>query len=312
MDMNAEETARSILNMSIRGAGRIARAGVESIKFHANSFEGDDLTSFIKEIDNARETIVLSRPTAISLWNGLQAALKGLDAVKSVQEGRELIIANSDIFIRDSLNAMDRIGFFGSRRITDGDTILTHCNSHAAISVIKAAHAQGKNIKVYATESRPWRQGILTVNELAKEGIDTTLIIDSAVRSVMRKINVVLVGADTITSSGVLINKIGTSQIALAAHEARVPFLVCSETYKFSPKTLFGDLVHIEERDAGEIVKQGEIPDSVKVYNPVFDATPPEYIDSIVTEIGLIPPFAAYEVIVKQLGPEYFFNNMEL
>lgn len=310
--MNAEETARSILDMSIRGAGRIARAGVESIKFHAESFQGDELSTFLKEIEDARKTIVQSRPTAISLWNGLQAALKGLDSTKSVQEGRDLIGANSDIFIRDSLEATGRIGYFGSRRISEGDTVLTHCNSHAAISVIKAAHAQGKNIKVFATESRPWRQGILTVNELAKEGIDTTLIIDSAVRSVMRKVNIVLVGADTITSSGVLINKIGTSQIALAAHEARVPFLVCTETFKFSPKTLFGDLVHIEERDAGEIVKKGEIPDSVKVYNPVFDATPPEYIDSIVTEIGLIPPFAAYEVIARQLGPEHIFNNMEL
>ena len=311
MGMNAEETAQAIIDMTIRGAGRIARAGVESIRFHATSFEGDDLPSFLEEINDTRETLVQSRPTAISLWNGLQAAIKGLNAVNSVEEGRELIIANSDTFIRDSLNALGRIGHFGSHRISDGDTILTHCNSHAALSAIKEAHAQGKNIKVFATESRPWRQGILTVNELAQEGIDTTLIIDGAVRSVMRKVDVVLVGADTITSSGVLINKIGTSQIALAAQEARVPFLVCSETFKFSPKTLFGDLVQIEERDAGEIVKEGEIPASVKVYNPVFDATPPEYIDSIVTEIGLIPPFAAYEVIVKRLGPEYIFNNME-
>jgi ribose 1,5-bisphosphate isomerase len=311
MSMNAKDTARDIESMTIRGAGRIARAGVEAMKHHAQSYQGDDLIAFQKEMEEARAIVVSSRPTAISLWNGLQSALMGLDKVNDVEEGRRLVANNADSFIRESLQAMERIGQMGSRRISDGDTILTHCNSHAAISVIKAAHAQGKRIKVFATESRPWRQGILTVNELAKEGIDVTLIIDGAVRSVMRKVNVVLVGADTITSSGVLINKIGTSQIALAAQEARVPFLVCSETYKFSPKTLFGDLVHIEERDPGEIVKEGEISPSVSVFNPVFDATPPEYIDSIVTEIGLIPPFAAYEVIVKRLGPDYIFNNME-
>ncbi|MFA7342026.1 MAG: ribose 1,5-bisphosphate isomerase [Candidatus Methanomethylophilaceae archaeon] len=309
--MNAEETARDIESMKIRGAGRIARAGVEAMKHHALSYKGSDLDGFQKEMQEARDVVVNSRPTAISLWNGLQSALKGLEKVTDVEEGKKLVSSNADLFVRDSLQAMDRIGQMGSRRISDGDTVLTHCNSHAAISVIKTAHAQGKRIKVYATESRPWRQGILTVNELAKEGIDVTLIIDGAVRSVMRKVNIVLVGADTITSSGVLINKIGTSQIALAAQEARVPFLVCSETYKFSPKTLFGDLVHIEERDAGEIVKEGEIPSSVKVFNPVFDATPPEYIDTIVTEIGLIPPFAAYEVIVKKLGSDYVFDNME-
>lgn len=311
MSLNAEETAAEIESMRIRGAGRIARAGVEAMRHHALAYPGEDLDGFLAEMRKAEDIVVSSRPTAISLWNGLQSALRGVDAVESVAAAKELVVTNSDRFVKESLEAMDRIGQIGARRIADGDTILTHCNSHAALSVIKTAHAQGKRIKVFATESRPWRQGIVTVNELAKEGIDVTLIIDGAVRSVLRKVSLVLVGADTITSSGVLINKIGTSQIALAAHEARVPLLVCSETYKFSPKTLHGDMVHIEERDPGEIVREGEIPDTVKVFNPVFDATPPEYIDSIVTEIGLIPPFAAYEVIVSKLGRDYMFNNRE-
>jgi len=127
----------------------------------------------------------------------------------------------------------------------------------------------------------------------------------------MRDVDLVFVGADTITSSGVLINKIGTSQLALIADEARVPFLVCSETYKFSPISLFGDLVKIEERDRKEIIGDAEVPESVMVRNPVFDATPPEYIDSIITEIGMIPPFAAYEVIVKILGHDYIFEDKE-
>lgn len=185
--MNAEETARDIESMKIRGAGRIARAGVEAMKHHALSYKGSDLGGFQKEMQEARDVVVNSRPTAISLWNGLQSALKGLEKVTDVEEGKKLVSSNADLFVRDSLQAMDRIGQMGSRRISDGDTVLTHCNSHAAISVIKAAHAQGKRIKVYATESRPWRQGILTVNELAREGIDVTLIIDGAVRSVRGK-----------------------------------------------------------------------------------------------------------------------------
>ncbi len=112
----------------------------------------------------------------------------------------------------------------------------------------------------------------------------------------MPKINIVVVGADTVASNGAVINKIGTSQIALCAHEARVPVMVCAETYKFSHETLAGELVEIEERDINEIVKPGDFP-GVVIFNPVFDATPPEYIDVIVTEEGVISPHAAFEII---------------
>jgi ribose 1,5-bisphosphate isomerase len=124
----------------------------------------------------------------------------------------------------------------------------------------------------------------------------------------MKDLDAVVVGADTICSNGALINKIGTSQIALAAHEARVPFMVCAETFKFSPKTMYGELVEIEERDSNEVAKAGEVPPGTKILNPVFDATPPEYIDAIVTEIGVVPPSAAYEIIVRQLGQEFIFE----
>ena len=188
--------------------------------------------------------------------------------------------------------------------VNSGDVLLTHCNSSAALGVIKEAHAQGKDVRVYATETRPWRQGLLTVRELSDAGVDVTLIIDSAVRSVMKKMDRVFVGADTVTSSGELINKIGTSQVALAANEAGVPFNVCSETYKFSPKTIFGNGVPIEERDKEEVAEAGTIPENVKVYNPVFDTTPAKYIDAIVTEQGIISPGSVYDVMVRQFGSD--------
>ncbi len=310
LNMSFEDVAKSIESMEIRGAGRIARAGVKAICDVASESTGD-LEALLSELETAKVRILASRPTAISLWNGVQAALHGIEGMIIPEEIKAKVMANSAAFIQRSERAMDTIGRIGAKRIRDGDTVLTHCNSHAALSVIKEAHRQGKNIQVIATESRPWRQGIITVNELSEAGVPVTMIVDSAVRSVMRSVDLVLVGADTITSSGVLINKIGTSQIALIANEARVPFLVCSETYKFSPISLFGDLVEIEERDRKEIIGDAKVPDSVKVRNPVFDATPPEYIDSIVTEIGMIPPFAAYEVIVKILGHDYIFENRE-
>jgi len=304
MDQNVVSVAQEIRDMKIRGAGRIARAGAGAIGSFAKDYQGNDMAAFLKDLEEVKKTLLDSRPTAVSLWNGVQASAKGAKEASSVDEAREILIRNSERFIAESNEAVKTIASIGAKRIEDGDTVMTHCNSSVAIGVIAEAHRQGKDIKVYATESRPWRQGILTVNDLAKEGIDTTLIIDSAVRLVMKKVDKVFVGADTITSHGSLINKIGTSQIALMAKEARVQFYACSETYKFSPLTLGGDMVKIEEREISEVVRPGEIPDSVKVFNPVFDVTPAEYIDGIVTEIGLISPGSVYHVMERKFGTE--------
>ncbi|MBQ8179373.1 MAG: ribose 1,5-bisphosphate isomerase [Candidatus Methanomethylophilaceae archaeon] len=304
MHTAVSDTAGKIRDMTIRGAGRIARAGSTALGDMAREYAGSDVDAFISELALARDTILASRPTAVSLWNGVHATLRGVDGCRSVADARELVVSNSEDFVRRSLTAVEEIARIGAKRISDGDTILTHCNSSAALGVIKEAHRQGKDIRVYATESRPWRQGILTVNDLASAGIDTTLIIDSAVRSVMKRVDKVFVGADTVTSHGALVNKVGTSQLALAAHEARVQFYVCSETYKFSPMTLYGDMVTIEERDISEVVRPGEVPDSVKIFNPVFDSTPARYIDAIITELGMISPGSVYDVMVRQFGDE--------
>ncbi|MBR1973431.1 MAG: ribose 1,5-bisphosphate isomerase [Candidatus Methanomethylophilaceae archaeon] len=304
--MDVDTTVEAIKSMEIRGAGRIARAGASALADYATNFKGDDPKGFIAGIMDSRDRILGSRPTAVSLWNGVHATIKGVDACDTVEGMRELIVSNAERFNKASLDAVKTIGEIGAKRIQDGDVILTHCNSSAALSVIKTAFRQGKKFRVYATESRPWRQGILTVNELAKEGIDITLIIDSAVRSVMKSVTKVFVGADTITSHGTLVNKIGTSQLALAANEARVQFYVCSETYKFSPMTLFGDMVTIEERDHDEVAKREILDPAVKIFNPVFDSTPSKYIDGIITEVGLISPGSVYHVMTDQLGDDIF------
>ncbi|MCJ7516334.1 MAG: ribose 1,5-bisphosphate isomerase [Methanomassiliicoccales archaeon] len=302
--MSLREVARSIRTMEIRGAGEIARAGANALKDFAQGYKGKDIDRFKNQLEGGKKLLLSTRPTAISLWNAMQTVTKGAKDSKDIEELRDLIVANADRFVSRSKEAVKIIGKVGSQRIKGGERILTHCNSKAALSVIRHAFRDGKKIEVTVTESRPWRQGLQTAKELAMDGIPTTLIIDSAVRWVMKDIDLVYVGADTIASNGAVINKIGTSQIALIAHEARVPFIVCAETFKFSPKTIYGELVEIEERDPGEIVKEGEIPKSVRIRNPVFDATPADYIDSIVTEVGVISPYAAYDIIVKELGQE--------
>ena len=300
------ETAEKIRTMEIRGAGRIARAGAQALGDFAVSYDGETLDGFLSDLSEAKRTLLDSRPTAVSLWNGVHATVRGAQGASTLEDAKDLVVRNAAEFCRRSEMAVEEIARIGARRIQDGDTILTHCNSSAALGTIIEAHRQGKRIKVYATESRPWRQGILTVNALADAGVDVTLIIDSAVRAVMKKVDKVFVGADTITSQGALINKVGTSQLALAAHEARVQLYVCAETYKFSPMTLFGDTVTIEERDVSEVVRPGEVRDSVKIFNPVFDSTPAASLDAIITDLGMMSPGSVSGVLVDQLGDGIF------
>ena len=294
MNSKVREIGEGIREMKIRGAGRIARAAAESLKIFAQEYSGAE-GDFKSELEKVKSYLINTRPTAVSLKNAIYYVLNRMKG-ESLEEMRESVIQNADEFIKLSLEAVEKIGRFGAERIRDGSTILTHCNSTAALATIIQAHRDGKNIKVFNTETRPWLQGHITSRTLAKEGIDVTMIVDSAVRYFMRDVDIVIVGADTIASNGAVINKIGTSQIALVAHEARVPFIVAAETYKFSPETVIGRLVEIEERPANEIANPEDFP-GVKFRNPVFDATPPEYIDAIITEKGVISPYLAYQII---------------
>jgi ribose 1,5-bisphosphate isomerase len=298
------ETAEKIKNMEIRGAGRIARAAALALKEEAESIKAADTGEFDSRMNEAFRTLYTTRPTAVSLPNALRIVTRY--KADNVEDARRQIIDNADRFIADSESAVKKIGEIGARRIKDGDTIMTHCNSSAAASILTTAFRQGKRINVIATETRPRMQGLVTVDVMQKAGIPTTLILDSAVRYFMKKVDTVVVGADAITVNGNLINKVGTSQLALAAHEARVPFMVAAETYKFSPRTLLGELVEIEERDPSEVLpeeKRKQWP-SLKVRNPAFDVTPHEYIDLICTEIGAISPEMAFWVITEKLGWE--------
>ena len=294
--MDLERAAKKIETMEVRGAAKIARVAAEALKDFASDYKGSDVEEFKTQMKRAGDRLISTRPTAISLKNAIMIVLKELRENDNLDELKKNIVATAENFITKSEKAIEIIAEIGSKRIKDGDTLLTHCNSSAAISTIVKAHKDKKSIKVYATESRPKKQGYITVNQLVKEGVPTTLIVDSAVRHVMPKVDLVVVGADTVASNGAVINKIGTSQIALCAHEARVPVMVCAETYKFSHETLAGELVEIEERDVNEIVRPEDFP-GVRIFNPVFDATPPEFIDVIVTEEGVISPHAAYDII---------------
>lgn len=302
--MSVPETAEKIKSMEIRGAGRIARAAAEALRDHALSVKAPASAAFRQEMERAAAELVATRPTAVSLPNAVHYVMAGLSGARTADEARAGIVNRAEQFIQSSQHAVERIAEYGARHIRDGDVILTHCNSEVALGCIIEAHRQGKEIEVFATEVRPRNQGHITIRTLNDAGIRTSFIVDSAVRSFIGDVDLVIVGADAVTVNGAVVNKIGTSQVAHTATEARVNVIVAAETYKFAPRTVVGELIPIEERPPGEV-----LPDSiartlpnVTVRNPAFDVTPPEYIDLIVTEQGAIPPQMAYVIIREYLG----------
>jgi len=292
--------ARDIKSMEIRGAALIGRSAAQALRDFALELNTNDLNEFNSEVSKAADILLNTRPTAVSLSNSIRMVMRY--SGEDVETASQSLVSNADNFVERSLKAVETIGKIGSHRIRDGDTILTHCNSSVALSIIKTTHQSGKNIKVISTESRPRYQGHLTIGMLNDWGINTELIVDSAVRTIINEVDEVIVGADVITANGSLVNKIGTAQIALCAHEARTSFMVAAETYKFSPETIMGELVPIEMRQEEEVYPQISDLKNVTVRNPAFDVTPHRYIDIICTEVGAIPPEMSYMIIKEMQG----------
>ena len=297
-----KRTAGDILSMKVRGAGRIGRAASRALGEVARGHVGGDLSSNLRK---AASALLSTRPTAVSLRNAIILTLSGMASLDG-PELREDVIRRSGDFITRSRDSVESIGREGAVLIPDNATVLTHCNSSAALSAIYEGYKLGKVRRVINTETRPWRQGHITSRWLAGNGVPVTMIVDSAVNHIMKEVNIVMVGADTITRCGDLINKIGTSQIALSAGENSTPFFTCAETYKFSPTACAGADVAIEDRGPGEVADPLRVEDmkGVRFENPIFDVTPARFINSIVTERGPISPEEAGKRIDDMIPPE--------
>ncbi len=299
------DTAEKIKRMEIRGAGRIARAAVKALDEHSASLGTPDLQDYLARMGDAAHILLETRPTAVSLPNAIRSVMSVFrEQYPGVEDAKSAFRERCRAFITASEQAVQRIGEIGARHIRDGDILLTHCNSEAALACILEARREGKQISVFATEVRPRNQGLLTIRTLDKAGIPTSFIVDSAARYFMNEVDLVVVGADAVSVNGAVVNKIGTSQIALAAREARTRVMVAAETYKFAPRTILGEYIEIEERDPGEVLSPALYAElsHIRVRNPAFDVTPADYVDLIVTEAGAIPPQMAYIIIRDVLG----------
>jgi ribose 1,5-bisphosphate isomerase len=302
------ETAEEIETMEIRGAATIASEAAEALAEQsraaaASGPTASDPTAFRASMRAAARTLRETRPTAVSLPNSLRYVLQRMEG-DDVDTLRRSVVDASEAFVRQLDRAQGDLGRVGANRLADGDTVMTHCHSTDALACIEAAVEQGKSISAVVKETRPRQQGHITAEQLRDAGVPVTLIVDSAARRYLDEVDHVVVGADSIAADGGVINKIGTSGLAVNARERGVPIMTAAQTIKLHPETLTGHTVEIEMRDESEVIEpetREEIGE-IAVENPAFDVTPPRYMDAIVTEQGQFPPESIVTLMRELFG----------
>jgi len=299
-----KSVAEAIRGMVIRGAPAIGVAAAMGIALGVREIIADTQESFFQQLSNICDVMAATRPTAVNLFWAIDRMKRVAEANRSrpLAEIREILKLEAIRVEEEDLAICRAIGKHGASLIPEGATVLTHCNAGGlatagygtALGVIRAAHEAGKNIQVFADETRPWLQGArLTAWELMKEGIPVTLIADNMAGFFMKKgeITCCVVGADRIAANGDTANKIGTYSVAVLAKENRIPFYVAAPISTLDLTLESGDAIPIEERHSREVTHlQGlpVAPEGVRVRNPAFDVTPARYIAGIITERGVV------------------------
>lgn len=297
---DAAEVAQAIGDLVVRGAPAIGIAAAWGVVLAAQR---------VDDLDGALVALRAARPTAVNLMAALDRMRACVDAGADAA-----VLAHEARAIQDEDLAANRaMGAMGAALIEPGSGVLTHCNTGSlatsgfgtALGVIRAGFASGSIARVFAGETRPWLQGArLTMWELQQDGIPATLIADSAASHLMKsgQVRWVIVGADRIAANGDTANKIGTYQLAIAAKHHGVKLMVVAPSTTVDMATPDGGAIDIELRDPSELLGfagQRVVANGAKAWNPVFDVTPHELIDVLVTERGVItqPDAAALRAV---------------
>lgn len=296
------DVATAIREMVVRGAPAIGVTAAYGLVLAAKAATDD----FLEAMKRASEVLAASRPTAVNLFwaiermHGVATQVATLSAASRV----ERLAAEARAIHREDVEACRRMGELGAARVPEGATILTHCNAGAlatggygtALGVIRAAHEQGKRIRVLADETRPYWQGSrLTAWELHHDGIPVEVICDNAAASFFARgeIDLAVVGADRIAHNGDVANKIGTYGVACLAHFHERPLYVAAPWSTIDLRTATGNDIPIEERDRLEVTEAGGrvlVASDIPVKNPAFDVTPARLVSAVFTERGVVEP----------------------
>ena len=298
-----QEVADAIRTMIVRGAPAIGVAAAMGIALGLKGVKADNIADLRNQFGHICRLMGETRPTAVNLFWAIRRMQRRFEELsgRPLAEIRQRMIDEARLMHQEDIEANREMGRNGAVLLPSSGSILTHCNAGAlatagygtALGVIRAAVEGGKQLHVYADETRPFLQGSrLTAWELMKDGIATTLISDNMAGHIMSqgKIQAVIVGADRIAANGDTANKIGTYSVAILAKEHNIPFYVAAPFSTVDLETPDGSKIPIEERSSTEVTHLGGkqiAPTGVDVRNPAFDVTPAKYITAIITERGV-------------------------
>jgi methylthioribose-1-phosphate isomerase len=314
---------QGILDLAVRGAPAIGVAAAYGMALSwslARSGVGDDVTKILPIFAQHRQELASTRPTAVNLFWALDRCAKMVERMvsssKNAAEIAEALVVEAAAIREEDVAMCRALGQAGAALLPERAAVLTHCNAGGlatggygtALGVIYAAKEAGKIVQVYADETRPLLQGArLTAWELMNQGVEVTVICDSAAATVLQqgKVDAVITGADRVAANGDAANKIGTYPLAVMAHRHNIPFYIAAPASTFDPNTPDGAGIKIEERDPSEVAQWREhssTPKGTKAWNPAFDVTPASLITAFITESGVLrPPFdQSLEPVLKR------------
>lgn len=306
------DVADAIRNMVIRGAPAIGVAAAMGVALGILDSSASTVDELRTEFETIAATISATRPTAVNLFWAVRRVRavferaieeNGAEAER-IETAKKRLVAEATGMLEEDIAINQAMGRNGAELFGSSMTVLTHCNAGAlatggygtALGVIRSAVADGKQIRVFADETRPFLQGArLTAWELAQDGIPVTLITDNMAGHFMKqgRIQAAIVGADRIAANGDVANKIGTYSVAVLAHENGIPFYVAAPVSTIDMSLASGDLIPIEERAPAEVTRLAGVaiaPAGVAALHPAFDVTPNRYVTAIITERGVARP----------------------
>lgn len=287
--------------MSVRGAPAIGITAAYGVVLSCLLASNENVVNWQEPVSVDIKILSESRPTAVNLFWALERMQKILVNCESPQDAYKLALREAQKIHREDYQMNLAIGEYGASLLPDDACVLTHCNTGAlatgghgtALGVVRSAWSSGRLKYVFVNETRPWLQGSrLTVWELLKDNIPCTLQVDSAAAMLMQqgKVDWIIVGADRIAANGDTANKIGTYALAVLAKAHGVNFMVAAPSSSIDMSLVSGLNIPIEERPGTELwnaASKSPAPEKLRFHNPVFDVTPANFIDAIVSEKGI-------------------------
>jgi len=298
--MDFQTIVKDIKNLKIQGAQNIAKASIQALQLVSQEIRHERKVDQIHNLNRTKRILFKTRPTEPAMRNALNYVMNNIEEADDVfQEIKKRIIEVNQHY--DFVK--NKIAQIGTKKIKSGMIIFTHCHSSSVIEILKQAKKQGKRFIVHNTETRPKFQGRLTAQELAREGIPVMHYIDAAARLALKKADIMLIGADAITVEGKIINKMGSELMAEVAEKWDVSLYVCTDSWKFDSKSVFGYEEEIEKRKPAEIWPTA--PKGIKINNFAFEKIDPDLITGVISELGVYKPSIFVEE-VKRAYPWLF------